>query len=269
MFNKKENKVDHLSTNEWFWVEKNKRLFLQANILLDKQFKHGFFTKTEENHGPEILSLCLNKTSSIHLLQQVHSSTIIKASESTNLKRLSGDVLISDNSNQSLWVYSADCIPILIADKSTLKVGSCHAGWKGLANNIIYKLINKFIELGSKKEDIIIALGPSISQRYYEFELNLAIKATSILYPDIDYSTTRKTHIIEKLINDKIINFSEEKGVVLLDIRNFATKQIQKSGLNLDQVSVCPLCTYKESKLFNSWRRQGERLVQWNCIFSP
>tara|TARA_Y100001968_G_C18864794_1_gene484334 strand:+ start:348 stop:539 length:192 start_codon:yes stop_codon:yes gene_type:complete len=62
-----------------------------------------------------------------------------------------------------LWIYTADCLPILFLDLKTKNIAACHAGLKGLQNQIIFNTISELEEMGSKKDDLIIAIGPSIN----------------------------------------------------------------------------------------------------------
>ena len=57
---------------------------------------------------------------------------------------------------------------MLILDYKNKTIAAVHAGWKSAYKNIVIKVLNKFIKLGSKKEDIIVVIGPSISQKSYE-----------------------------------------------------------------------------------------------------
>ena len=86
----------------------------------------------------------LNLTSKINYLKQIHSSKVIQINNTLNLKDKVTDCLITKANNQSLWVYTADCIPILIADTKTRSIEACHCELKGLEKKIIKKNIEKF-----------------------------------------------------------------------------------------------------------------------------
>ncbi len=77
---------------------------------------------------------------------------------------VNADGLISDKCNQNLWVYTADCIPILFADKRTRKVAALHCGRKGLEKKIIKNLVEIFDNLGTSRDNLLVAIGPSISK---------------------------------------------------------------------------------------------------------
>ena len=58
-------------------------------------------------------------------------------------------------------------MPILFADKSKRFVAAIHCGRKGLEINIIKNILEIFFKKGSSKEDLLVAIGPSISKKYY------------------------------------------------------------------------------------------------------
>ena len=62
-------------------------------------------------------------------------------------------------------------MPILFADKKNRLVAAIHCGRKGLENKIIKKLIKIFYDKGCSKEDILVAIGPSISVSYTHLTL--------------------------------------------------------------------------------------------------
>ena len=69
---------------------------------------------------------------------------------------------------KSLWIHTADCIPILIADIKTRNIAACHCGLKGLKKKIITKTLKSLEKIGSHKNNLIIALGPSINGVKYQ-----------------------------------------------------------------------------------------------------
>jgi len=77
------------------------------------------------------------------------------------------DGLVGNKCNQNLWVYTADCMPIFFADKSTRNVATLHCGRKGLEKKIIKKLIKIFDNLGTSRDNLLVAIGPAISKEHY------------------------------------------------------------------------------------------------------
>ena len=89
---------------------------------------HAFFTKKSKNNKPIELQNQLNLFSNIHYTKQAHSEKVIQVNNNTlNLKPEIADSLTTKEQYQSLWIYTADCIPILIADIKTRNIAACHA----------------------------------------------------------------------------------------------------------------------------------------------
>ena len=114
--------------------------FFQSDLLRENNFIHAFFTKRTNKNEPIELQKKLRIFSNIHYLQQVHGNKVIQVNNTLNLKPKIGDSLITRERCQSLWIYTADCIPILIADIKTRNIAACHSGLKGIKKQIISKL---------------------------------------------------------------------------------------------------------------------------------
>ena len=108
-----------------------------------------------------------SKKNNIALLFQVHSSKFFFIKKFPK-KKIIGDGLITNIKNLPIGILTADCAPVLILDYKNNIIAAVHAGWKGAYKNIVIKVLNKFIKLGSKKEDIIAVIGPCIGKRNYE-----------------------------------------------------------------------------------------------------
>ena len=100
-------------------------------------------------------------------MNQIHSN---KSFVLRNLRfnRIKGDGLITKMKKVAICVLTADCAPILIYDPVRKIIAIVHAGWRGAFKKILLKMLKKIIRMGSKKENIIVAIGPCIAQRSYE-----------------------------------------------------------------------------------------------------
>ena len=65
-------------------------------------------------------------------------------------------------------IYTADCLLILIADIKTRNIATYHSRLKGLKKQIISKTLKKLEAIGSRKNNLIISLGPSIKGDKYQ-----------------------------------------------------------------------------------------------------
>ena len=248
------------------WLISKDRQYIQSQKLLDYGFKHAFFTRKTNRKSPEQLIDLLTQGYTIHKTKQIHSNKIINTSEATNFAWPKADAIISTtNKQQSLWVYSADCIPVLIADCKTGKVATVHCGWRGIQNQIIIKTILKIESYGSDRRNLIIILGPSIGLENYQVSQDIALQIyNSILFKD-GLSNNDK---IKKMNSHGITKVQNIPGKILLDIRIAAYYQLLKQGFNKEEIIINKLCTYKEHELFHSWRRDKQKQTQWSCIMS-
>ncbi len=79
------------------------------------------------------------------------------------------DGLITNDPGVALWIFTADCTPILLHDPVTGAVGAVHAGWRGTANGIVARAVEKMARhFGSRPADIRAAIGPNIGQCCFE-----------------------------------------------------------------------------------------------------
>ena len=101
-------------------------------------------------------------------LKQTHSC-IIHVINSCSQDLLIGDALITEEPNILLIIKTADCQPVLLADPVDNRVAAIHSGWRGSVQNIIGKTIAKMIELGTKPQNILAGIGPSLGPCCAEF----------------------------------------------------------------------------------------------------
>lgn len=72
------------------------------------------------------------------------------------------DGLITNIPGIPLVGLFADCVPIYFFDPVKRVVGLAHSGWRGTVLKIGEKMVGKFMEYGSLKENILVGIGPSI-----------------------------------------------------------------------------------------------------------
>tara|TARA_Y100001968_G_scaffold89236_1_gene80299 strand:+ start:14574 stop:15227 length:654 start_codon:yes stop_codon:yes gene_type:complete len=215
--------------------------------------------------GPKELIKYISDSSSLHSVNQIHGNKILDSEDCLSPSNPLGDGIVSSlNKSQSLWLYTADCIPILIADKSSGRTAVCHAGWKGLCKRIVSETIKKLESKGSKRKNLIITLGPSISGCNYEVKREVIVSILSTINCEIN-SEKIFSNEINRLVS---ILKNKNKNESLLDIRLVAFKQLTEEGIQEDCISISPFCTFKEDILFHSWRRDKVKNRQWSAILS-
>ncbi len=78
------------------------------------------------------------------------------------------DALVTDRPGVALGILTADCAPVLFADKKGKVIAAAHAGWKGAVGGVLDSTVKAMVGLGANSASIIAVVGPCIAQRSYE-----------------------------------------------------------------------------------------------------
>lgn len=163
-------------------------------------------------------------------LRQVHGNAIWETTEKPPHPNNTpcADALHTDRSGQMLTVRTADCVPVLLADKSGRRVGAIHAGWRGIVAGVISTGVKA---VGC---DVIAAIGPCISVDYFEVgpEVAEAFEAA-----DLAHGVTRR------------------EGSQYVNLLQCATEQLLEAGVAETNIDATDRCTYRDEKEFFSYRR--------------
>jgi polyphenol oxidase len=103
-------------------------------------------------------------------IRQFHSNRVVRAmaADAAGERPSRADGLIADEPGLLLAVQTADCIPVLVADRKRRAVGAFHAGWRGTVKRIVETGVGRMrLEFGSRPEDLTAAIGPGIGPCCY------------------------------------------------------------------------------------------------------
>ena len=164
-------------------------------------------------------------------MNQTHSSICVNAL--SNKRIVEADASFTINPGVVCAILTADCLPLFVSKKDGSMVGIAHAGWKGLISGVIENLIESFHCNG---DDLIVHLGPAMSKNY--FEVGVEIK---------DLYLSKNSNFAR--------SFSFYRDKHYLDLYD-AAKVILES-FNITLTSGGDRCTFKESDVFFSYRRDG------------
>ena len=165
-------------------------------------------------------------------INQTHSNTSVDADSISSI--VNADAIYSRTLGTVCGVLTADCLPVFVCNKEGTAVGIAHAGWKGLVDGIIESLIESF---NCNGEDLIVHLGPAISQ--LSFEVGSEVKSQYL-------SRNKNFESCFTYLNNKY--YLDLYGAARVVLKSFGVISI--SGGNR--------CTYKESDQYFSYRRDGE-----------
>ncbi|PAV29923.1 hypothetical protein CIL05_08575 [Virgibacillus profundi] len=147
------------------------------------------------------------------------------------------DGLITNEKGILCTAFFADCIPLYFFDPKTGYIGIAHAGWKGTVSRIAEKMVQELQKTGVNKDDLFVAIGPGISQQFYEVGENV-IK-------HIDMKDREKTVI------------QQANNRYLLDLKQLNVEILLQSGVLRHNIDITNYCTFNDKDLFFSHRRDN------------
>lgn len=172
-------------------------------------------------------------------LHQVHSPDAIIVREPYGLPRPLADGIVTDQPGLAICASSADCGPILFADPKARVIGAAHAGWKGALTGVMEATINAMVEIGARRENVIAALGPSITQANYEVGQEFVDRFVAA-------DSANAAYFIP----------SANDGHAMFDLNTYTVDRLRRAGVAAEALYRC---TYAEEDLFYSYRRSTHR----------
>jgi YfiH family protein len=102
-------------------------------------------------------------------IKQVHGEVCVETSKTTK-EEVTADAHWTQEKNTALCIYTADCIPCLVYCNKTNRVAGIHAGWRGVANQIIPKTLRQLMDSGSSPSSFQVFCGPHIGGASFEVD---------------------------------------------------------------------------------------------------
>lgn len=158
---------------------------------------------------------------------QTHSDNVEFIDERNEYPNTDG--LILQNTNDAVYLRFADCTPLIFYDTVQKIVAVTHAGWRGTAQKIGVKTIEK---MQSYPKDIIALIGPAISMCCYE--------------------------VSEEVRDTLLATVQETEGLFInrnVDLKRINAQQLKEIGVR--QIDICPYCTSCDNDLFYSYRKEN------------
>ena len=147
------------------------------------------------------------------------------------------DGLVTAERGIALMTLYADCIPVLFYDAHQEVIAVCHCGWRGTVNRMAAKTATVMItEYGCKAEHILAAIGPGISQQYYE----------------VDEPVLEQFASAFSFADRLIVPTDAHHGKV--DLWKANQLQLEEIGILPNHIDISELCTYRHVDKFYSHR---------------
>lgn len=200
-------------------------------------FNLSFNVKDDEDRVLENRNLFFEKLgfeeNEIAFQNQIHSD-IIKVVDSAGNSG-EGDALITSKKNLLLVLTIADCTPVMIYDSGNQVIAAVHSGWRGANKKILENTLRLMRnEFNTKGADLMVYLGPSISQINYQVGEEVA-----------------------NLFDQKYILNSS--GKTFLDVASVNYDMLIDFGVKRNNIQRSFLCTYQMKDIFHSYRRDGNK----------
>lgn len=184
--------------------------------------------------------------------QQTHTTNVAVVSgkdAGSTLKETDG--LVTNSPGICLVTFYADCVPLYFVDPVRRAIGLSHSGWRGTVGKMAAATVEKMKEcFGTRPEDIIAAVGPSICQDCYEVSEDVT-------------SRFKETFREEDW---KDLFYKKENGKFQLDLWKANEINLRETGVLPEHIAVTNVCTCCNPKILFSHRVQG-----WNrgnlCAF--
>lgn len=149
------------------------------------------------------------------------------------------DAMVTATPGLALGILTADCQPVLFADKSARVIGAAHAGWKGALGGVLEATVAAMEDLGAKRANITAVIGPTISQMNYE------------VGPEFRESFLTHDPGFQRFFlqgHDDRFQF---------DLPAFGINRLKEAGIKVAEWTRH--CTYKDAERFYSYRRSVHR----------
>ncbi|MEE9912227.1 MAG: peptidoglycan editing factor PgeF [Deltaproteobacteria bacterium] len=178
------------------------------------------------------------------VLNQVHGDNIFVIKPHgdyfTSRETLNYDAIVTNRTNLAICIKTADCVPVFIVDRIKKIIAAVHAGWRGSALGITAKVVRLMQnQYGSKPQDLLAAIGPSIGRCCYEVDA-----------PAADAFRQQKNA-------EDFLFPGKRKDRWMLDLVEANRRQLLDGGIPDTNIETSGLCTVCRQDAFFSHRGSG------------
>ena len=166
-------------------------------------------------------------------LTQVHGTTVLDAAAVSGAPQ--ADASVARQPGVVSVVMTADCLPVLLCDRTGTVVAAAHAGWRGLLDGVLECTVEAMAKPGA---ELLAYLGPAIGPTAFEVG-----------------DEVRQAFVAHDAYAAEAFVPSAHAGKWLADLYLLARQRLQ--GVGVDAVYGGDDCTYSHAERFFSYRRDG------------
>ncbi len=167
---------------------------------------------------------------------QVHGVAVLDVGAGADpdaLRPTEADALVAHHRGDAVGIRTADCVPILIGDRTRGTVAAVHAGWRGVVAGVVARAVDAMHH--ADRGAFVAAIGPSIGPCCFEVGDDVA------------------DSIVGAVGDDVLIRTEAPRPHV--DLWLAVEHQLRRSGIEIiDTLGACTRCEHDD---FYSFRRDG------------
>lgn len=153
------------------------------------------------------------------------------------------DGLITDAPGVTLVTFFADCVPLYFLDPVHKAIGLSHSGWRGTVKRMGKVTLDAMKEAyGTRPEDVIACIGPSICMDCYEIGGEVAEEFRESF---------------DRSLWDSLM-YKKDNGKYQLNLWKANEAVLSEAGVPKANISVTDICTCCNPELLFSHRKHGE-----------
>lgn len=172
-------------------------------------------------------------------VRQVHSAVVVTVNEPFADEPPEADGLVTATPGLALAIRTADCAPVLFADRYAGVIGAAHAGWRGAVGGVLEATIAAMTQLGATTASIVAAVGPTIARPSYEVDQGFHARLLHGASENARFFTPGRS------------------GHWQFDLPAYVAARLLDAGVG--RVDDLALDTYADSARFHSFRRATHR----------
>ena len=180
--------------------------------------------------------------------KQVHKNVVRLVDEKDRHVCLSAvpyeaDGLATATKGLPLFCFTADCVPVLLCEKSGKAAAAVHCGWRSSVGDILGEALKQLRSLGAAPEELCAAIGPAIGRCCFETDDDVPEAITAWLKGDTAGLFVRRPD-----------------GKTLVDLRAANARRLQQLGVPARQIDISEECTYcSHDKYWSHRYTHGQR----------
>lgn len=172
----------------------------------------------------------------LQFLNQVHGDRVVPIAAVRDADApIDADAVFGSSPGDHCAVRTADCLPILICAADGSEIAAIHGGWRGVLAGIIE---NTVAALQSDPVDLLVWLGPAISQEHFEVGGEV------------------REEFVARDPNAARYFDANDRGRWQADLNGLARQRLHKCGVR--SIYGASWCTYADSGRFYSYRRDAD-----------